>query len=667
MLAHFIFNPAQAFLLSIDAANLIVGSYVLFKNPRHIINRAFYIFVTGSVAWSLGVSLLYITHNFIFDKLALGGGFVLYFGLTLFAYVFPSRKHVSPKFFLLYVPLVAASILLPFNLFIQGITVDQDGFIQPSNGPLFPFFVAITLGYVGTAICFFIRRFLSSTGLARMQMQYLITGIILFILSLAVFDAILPAFDIYEFNLLGPAASLIFVCLSAYAIARHRLMDIRIVIQRGSIYSLLIFLIIASYLGVVLITRSYLRHQEIVDALLDSLVTVFGIITIPRIERYFRKVTNTFFFKDQYEYATALETLSTILNTNIEISLMVSKLIQALDEILHPRTIGFFNSDTVSIEIPEHGTCVPVHAQGRIIGVFVLGPKRSGDPYTSEDYVLLRTFAIQASVAFGKAELYEELQEYSKSLEEMVRVRTEKLAQAQAGQRQLFDDISHAFQTPLTVLKGAMGFHKIDDGYRETRNTEAMERSIEELSGLIREIMQLARMDALPPEKAQQSCDLSSVVKEVTEYVEIVCRERNIKIIAHIDAGIVILGNRRELEEVLTNLLSNAVHYTAECAVREIYVELTKQDTVAKLLVKDTGIGIPAERLPVIFERFYRTPEHDTALKTGYGLGLAIVKRIVERHKGTISVSSDRGVGTCFTISFPILQSDDELELATQA
>jgi len=666
MLAHSIPDPTQLFLLSIDVANLVIGIFVFLKNPRGIVNRTFFLFVLGTFAWAVGISFLYLTHNFIFDKLILGGGLFMLFGLTLFARVFPSESQVSLRFYTIFIPLLIGVCCLPFNLFIRGIVIDGNGFVQPINGPLFPLYVAITISYVIIAIYFFIRSFRQSVGNSRMQMLYFSTGITIFIVSLAVSNVILPALGIYRLNLIGPAASFIFMGMTSYTIMRHQLMDIRVVIQRGSIYSVLLSIILTSYLAAILVTRYFFEgHENIADPILDSLLMIFGIITIPRIEKYFRKITNPFFFKESYEYTVTLENLAAILNTSAEMEHMIQQLLTALDLALHPETIEFFHAVSNTFfsllgceipstlqDIPERGTRISVITKSRTIGIFTLGAKRSGDPYTDEDRTLLRTFATQAAIAFEKAELYLELQEYSKSLEEKVQARTQKLAQMHDEQRQLFDDISHALQTPLTILKGALELSQMEKLPNKRRTFEVMEHSVDDLSRLIRDIMQLARIDGVPYQEEKGIFNMSRLIETIIEYVEVICYQADIRIISHITPDLEMIGSEKEIEEIIINILSNAVHYTGNCPVREIHIELTGTPDSIELRIRDTGVGITKERLPHIFERFYRTTEHDTSKKVGYGLGLAIVKRTVENHGGTIAVESELAQGTSFIMNF---------------
>jgi signal transduction histidine kinase len=120
-----------------------------------------------------------------------------------------------------------------------------------------------------------------------------------------------------------------------------------------------------------------------------------------------------------------------------------------------------------------------------------------------------------------------------------------------------------------------------------------------------------------------------------------------------------VLGDRDKLKQVLLNLVSNAIQYTPESG--EVTLGLSKVGKRARLIIRDTGPGIPAEDLPHIFERFYRAEKSRTRSKSaGFGLGLSIAYWIVTNHEGEISVESTEGEGTSFEILLPIINKSVE-------
>ena len=144
---------------------------------------------------------------------------------------------------------------------------------------------------------------------------------------------------------------------------------------------------------------------------------------------------------------------------------------------------------------------------------------------------------------------------------------------------------------------------------------------------------------------------LDELVRENLEQMALIGKKHKIAIECDICQPIEVVGNTRRLSEVLLNLLDNAIKYNRDGGT--VTVSLTAGGEQAVLKISDNGIGIPREDQDKIFERFYRVDKARSREYGGSGLGLAIVKWIVDEHNGSISVSSDPGKGSCFTITFP--------------
>ena len=242
------------------------------------------------------------------------------------------------------------------------------------------------------------------------------------------------------------------------------------------------------------------------------------------------------------------------------------------------------------------------------------------------------------------------------NLEKRVEERTAELRVAQEQQKQFFSEVSHALQTPLTVLKGELEVMKrttpasVDYG--------AFDRSIDNISRLTYNLLTLSRLESIKEDFKKESVNLSCLVKGVVEYFEVLAQDKGITVFSSIEPGMQVCGDPVRLEEMLTNLLSNAIKYLLNSEKR-ISVELSKEGVNARILITDTGIGIEKEDLPHLFEKFYRSRNAHEVAK-GTGLGLAICKKIIEIHNGTITVDSELGKGTVFTIRIPLVQGEQQ-------
>ena len=661
-------------LLLAACINVAIGFYALYMRPRRITSYALFLFAVGLGIWIGSFFFLLYTHDFFYDRVNHYAGLLFIGGLFLLALTFPDKKF-RLSYLITYVPFLVGIMFVTYGGVVLKDTFGPGDSVTPIQGPLFPYYASGLLAYVLVSILLFVLTFRKLRNTERLRMKYLFLGIVVFVVPVCVFDIALPAIGFSYLNLIGPLASVGFVLATSYAVIRHQLMDIRVVIQRGTIYSGLISLIILTYIGLLIsISNLFDANMGIAAPVSAAIIVLVGINTIPRIERYFRRVTDRIFFKDHYDYATSLEDLSDILNTNIKLIELAPRLVHKLNTIFRPANLEFthvatgmtftaneFLTITESVRpVPKNGTRIAIiNGERTTIGLFTLGPKRSGDTYTEEDQSLLRTFASQAAVAFEKTALYEKLEAYSRSLEEKVLERTKSLADLQQHQREFFDDISHALQTPLTVLKSAMELLKKKPDSQETSSLESMERSIDDLSEYVHDLLAIARIDAIPTEEQSTAIDVSSVLENVIEYVEVICTQSGIRMIKDIQPSLSMAGNEKLVNELIINVLSNAMRYTATSPLREITIRLRTHHDCLELSISDTGIGISKEKLANIFDRFYRAQERSSSTP-GHGLGLAIVKRIVDRHGGTIRVESELGEGTNVIVQFPIPK---ELEL----
>ncbi len=649
--------------------SLTIGIIVLLYSRRRNITHAFFTFSLGVAMWIGGFGLILATRDDGTLVFLNAGGLLLVIGLTRFAQVFPTTTPllIRPIFF--WSPLIIGGItMLISNTIVLNVDVLSNGEMEVTHGPLIGIWSSLLLTYIVISLFFFIRSYVHASSQDRERLWFVFVGISLFALSSILFDAILPAFfGFATLNQVGPLTSVLFLFTTAYAILKHGFLDIRIVIQRSLVYSTSFFVLAVSYVGLLLIAEHFTEDMIGITAPVSAGITVLiGMYTLPYMEAYFRKITDPFFFKDRYSYFDVLESLSEILNTNLNLRPLALQSLAVLEQTFKPQ-YGYFirtetntcysHSDCTHAKFDEylelHSIRIPVYSGVRMIGEYVLGPKRSGEKYSQTDRSLIKTFSGYATVAFEKAELFQKLREHTEQLEEKVDERTKHLRQLQERQREFFDDISHALQTPLTVLRSGTEILKKSLPLDHTRTHTNMEASIEDLSRLIRSILQLARVDTYSPDTDMQIIDFTEIVKRTTEYVHIIAETDGILVTTDfLCESTFIHGNEKQLEEVCINLLSNAIKYTATSKKKRIHISLTEDLDTAILRVKDTGIGMTPDQLAKVFERFYRAEQSD-AKKEGYGLGLAITKRIVERHNGSIRFQSVPGVGTTVSITLP--------------
>ncbi len=227
----------------------------------------------------------------------------------------------------------------------------------------------------------------------------------------------------------------------------------------------------------------------------------------------------------------------------------------------------------------------------------------------------------------------------------------ERLESIFTSQQRFLADVSHELRTPLTVIKGNVALMRRMNTLDE-EILASIDQESNRLTRLVGDLLLLAQAETgkLP---LQQNClELDSLIFEVLQEMHVFAAGKvNLKLI-EIDQ-ILILGDRDRLKQVLINLISNAIQYTP--AGGDVSLSLAKVNKKAHITLSDTGPGIPAEDLPHIFERFYRTEKSRTRSKaSGFGLGLSIAYWIVHNHNGKIDVESKEGEGTTFKILLPL-------------
>jgi two-component system phosphate regulon sensor histidine kinase PhoR len=242
------------------------------------------------------------------------------------------------------------------------------------------------------------------------------------------------------------------------------------------------------------------------------------------------------------------------------------------------------------------------------------------------------------------------VKEYAKMLERKVEERTAEITAIQKGQETLMLEISHGLQTPLTIMKGELFFLR-KQGY-DTGRVDTIDTSIDRISSFINRFLSLSRLEiAVVNEKA--NLNLSMLLQKVVSFFEQETLSKNIRLASNIADDIFVEGNREELEELFSNLISNSIKYMSREGSREINLILAGEKDNAIITLQDTGIGIRAENLPNLFKKFYRVKESETKGIQGTGLGLVICKKIIDMHEGTINVTSTFGEGTTFVITLP--------------
>lgn len=240
------------------------------------------------------------------------------------------------------------------------------------------------------------------------------------------------------------------------------------------------------------------------------------------------------------------------------------------------------------------------------------------------------------------AELGEAIQTLARDLEYLKKERKEFLA-----------SISHELRTPLTYVKGYADIARRPNLKEEERNRylSIIYEEAENMQKLVKELFELAKMDQHSFQIHKEPVNLCDFLKKLHDKMLPAFHEKNMSLIYKCEKNIIVQIDQKRFEQVMINLLDNALKYSDEGSVVSIEARAEKNSIV--IIVSDNGIGIPEEDLHHIFERFYRVDKSRSRTSGGTGLGLAIVKEIVEAHGGTVYAASEYGKGTNVVITLP--------------
>jgi len=334
---------------------------------------------------------------------------------------------------------------------------------------------------------------------------------------------------------------------------------------------------------------------------------------------------------------------------------------QKANELLRPNGRAVLVADPQDAPDDRYAFRAPVQVRGEQVAELVAdaGPLTIRQADDS-----LEQIATELSLALERELLLDSEREHATALAEQ----NERLLEVDRMKDAFVSSVSHELRTPLTsmigyleILRGPAGVDLSET--QRAKFLEIVDRNSHRLNKLIEDILVTSRMDSGRFKLVQEEVDLGALVSERAESIRTTAEQSNVVVRLEVAEQLPSLtADPMRLGQVIDNLLSNAVKFTTDGGT--VGVTVTGDDGTLQLTVSDTGVGIPEDEVGRLFERFYRA---STATEIqGTGLGLSISKGIIEAHGGTITVASELGIGSTFTVSLPI-RSPLASEPATEA
>ena len=244
----------------------------------------------------------------------------------------------------------------------------------------------------------------------------------------------------------------------------------------------------------------------------------------------------------------------------------------------------------------------------------------------------------------------DELERLSTALNHMI----QRLDEAFQYSRRFMADASHELRTPLTVLRGELESYIQEPTLAPERLGSALEE-VERLANIVEGLFAISRLDAGEAAAEWVKLDLARLTAATVDQMSLLAEDKNIQVTCAAAEPVWVEGDQARLKQVVVNLLDNAIKYTLQGGA--VALTVSTIDSKAVLEVADNGVGIPAEALPRVFDRFFRVDKARSRELGGAGLGLSIVKSICAAHHGRVEARSTPGQGSRFQVELPLAAS----------
>lgn len=456
-------------LMATAAANLWVGAYVFRRAPKAPLNRAFGLLALATSCWAVALAVGYhidpqpaaLSSTTFIIRFAFAAGSLFAVSFLLFIDRFASTTRgarVTLRYCL--VPIGIGFLALSFSPWIVTSARYLDEGLQVTYGPAHPLFAVYSLSGLAATVYLLLKKYRFSEGLEAVQVRYVILAFVLSGALITTTNVVLPLLlGTSAYGRYGPLFSLLLLGITGHAIIRHRLLDIRLVIHKGATY-LAALVLTAATLALVLAAANVLLPDEHDFSFREILLAALVVLVFTPARSGVQRLFDRYLYRNPYDYAHTLREASHALTGTIDLQSLLGLTGAVIESTFHPHGIGvylfdsedgefvlswslsspslpptiantsvvvtalavrtlLFSDEVLSGEpsLPTDGLCdilhslrtevvIPLREEGDLIGFVVLGAKRSGDPYFSNDVDLLTTLANQAAVAVRNAQTH---------------------------------------------------------------------------------------------------------------------------------------------------------------------------------------------------------------------------------------------------------------------
>ena len=668
------------------------------------LSLTFSILAWSGAGWALSIFFAYFFKDqppmLLWGRMSFTTSGIIPASFLLFTLFFPrEQRNIS---FIELVFLSSPAILF-FGLSFTNQIVSSIG-----SGPKMfnygPFYLSFSLyltSYIIIGLLFLIRTYRHSIGIERLQVKYCLIGLFFTSFFALICNLFLPMAGISELNWLGPPFTMIMLGFTAYSIVRHRLMDINIVMKKGTTYVLLVLLLFIPLLLMSILSQIlFFGKINYLFSLTVFLLIFLGAILFERIKHGTEKAVEQILFRNRYNYRETLGEFSRAMVTILDLQSLSKKIIETItqtmrvekaslflwneekggyslfesknikmaastpllskndplphylqkmgeiiirEELAKGANISELNDLIKKMSLLEAEVSIPFISKGQLIGMINLSHKFTKDVYSHEDIELLSTLANQTAIAIENARLYKDLKRSKSYIRRADRLAS--LGTLTAG-------LAHEIRNPLVAIKTLTQLlsERLDDEEFRTQFLKIASGEVDRISSLVTELLNFAR----PSDPKLELEDINTILDGMILLVSTETKKKRIEVIKNYSSDFPpVQIDREQIKQVFLNILINAIEATPENG--KIFIKtltFTKPggEPYAQIEFTDTGSGISEEYLEDIFNPFFTTKT------TGSGLGLSISNQIIQDHKGYINVESQLHKGTSFFINLPVNQ-----------
>jgi signal transduction histidine kinase len=711
------------FILLPAILNLILGLLVSARNSKSRLNQTFALITFLISIWS--VSLLLYDHPLIFSNFfwiktsflvfSFLQVFILSFSLIYPKSIFPKLKIWAKFYSGAFLTLTIWLLYWTDTWVVNLVSNFSKGYLVQLGSGYVWWVLAVSMLCCWSLFNIF-QNIRHNKGMYKAQLHYIFVGLSFWLIASAVPMILLPLIKSDTSYLwLAPVSSLLFSAAISYAILRHRMLDVRLVVTRTIIYTLLTLLIV-SFFAVSLFVVGYwffpIASQES-QFFVSILLAVVVAYAFNPLKKFLEKFTDRIFFRDNYDPTLLLNEISHVLISTLELETVIKKAFKVLDDKIHLEFITLLlfdeknrvkqsvgdrlSTEIVKLENPalkkisqgglrlhfcdylspdssikimmqkyDIGGISLLKSKDKTLGLLMLGNKKSGNVFHENDIKVIEILSPPLTIALDNINRYQEIQQFSNKLKIKVKEATidlqianKKLKQLDKLKDEFISVAAHELRAPLTAVKGYLSMVlEGDAGKVPTKINQFLQGAFEGAEREVRLVNNMLNVSRIEENRLIYQMgivNLSKIAKIVFDEFKSNAESKKLKFSLDLPKNIKdkIYVDQDRIHEVVVNIVNNAIKYTDQGYVK-IKLSNPNENTI-RCQVEDSGYGIGKKETSKLFKKFYRT-QSSSGKKLGTGLGLYVTKLLIEKFNGKIGLTSELKKGSTFWFELPLTQ-----------